>query len=156
MGGYCMENDEHEDKILDVMHIVDSPQRCPHCNQVMRGPITKYAKRKDDLYFDIEKKYEYCDFCKAKVEIVDFQVLFEKVSKKLPPEQARQFSIKTQKLFEMMPENTVDLFAAISEEGQQEIMMPVDNLVCMESLNCNYDEDDCHCSKCVFKTVAGE
>ena len=148
-----MSSDDSDDKILDAMHIVNSPQHCPHCNKVMQGPITKFVKRQDDLYFDIEKKYEYCEFCKARVEIVDFQVLYEKLSSKLPPEQARQFSIKTQKLFEIMPENTVELFSAISEEGQQDIMMPIDNLVCMESLNCNYDKDDCHCSKCMFKTL---
>ena len=133
------------------MHIVESSHRCPHCNEVMNGPITKYKKRETELYFDLEKKYEHCPYCGLDVEVVDFQVLMNRIASKIPPHQARSFSMKTERLFESIPRKTVRLLSAILSESQEKVVIPVDNLVCLESLYCKLSESDYHCSMCIHK-----
>ncbi len=104
---------------------MSSPQHCPHCNEMMQGPFTTYKKRETELYFDLERKYEHCAYCGIDVEIVDFQVLIEKLSSRLPPSQARTFSMKNSRLFEIMPEQIVSLLSSILDEVQQNTEMPV-------------------------------
>lgn len=147
---FIMDIKDENVKIFDFTHIVNSPQHCPHCNEMMKGPINKYKKRETELYFDLEKKYEYCELCGIDVDVVDFQVLIEKISSMLPPKQARSFSIKNNKLFEVMPEKTVNLFFTILDDTQSQFVMPLDNLLCMESMACDRNVN-CHCSMCIHK-----
>lgn len=149
-GASITDKKEEKDKILDITHVVSSPQHCPHCNEMMKGPFTKYKKRETELYFDLERKYEHCELCGIDVEVVDFQVLIEKISSMLPPEQARSFSMKNNRLFEILPEKSVSLLFTILDDAQREIVLPVDTLVCVESLSCNRNVD-CYCSKCIHK-----
>ena len=116
--------------------------------------ITSYSKkREEDLYFDLEKKYLHCDYCEADVEIVDFNVLIERLSEMLPPAYARSFSMKNKALFERMPEKLKNLFFLIQEEYDTKVTLPIDNFDCLESGFCSFIGEPCECIHCIKKCI---
>jgi hypothetical protein len=49
--------------------------------------------REDELFFDLVEKYYTCVNC-GEISVLDIQVLIETVSRRLPPADARRFSMK--------------------------------------------------------------
>lgn len=105
---------------MDVIDGSTLPLSCPRCGEepyivngfegdfkevkVLEGPFLRYRKRESELYFDLEKKYLNCIRCGHEMEVMDFQVIVEKISSKLPPKQARNFSMKNMRQFKSNPE----------------------------------------------------
>jgi hypothetical protein len=145
------QNSEEHAYIYKLNQVVKDPTTCPYCKEMMRGPYNQYRMRKTDLYFDLEKKYLHCDYCGKDVEVVDFNVISEKLSEMLPPAQARSFSMKNNALFERMHERLRNLFFLIQEEYDHKVTLPVDNLVCIESDSCTYNGENCECIHCIKK-----
>jgi hypothetical protein len=119
------------------------------CKEMMRGPYNKYKMRETDLYFDLDKKFLHCDYCGIDVDVVDFKVLIERLSKMLPPAQARTFSMRNNILFERMPERLRSLFFLIQEEYDRKLTLPVDNMICIESVYCSNKGETCECNHCI-------
>jgi hypothetical protein len=144
---------ENEIKIFNFSQNVKKPQKCPYCKELTKGPFSKYKKREYELYFDLEKKYLHCEYCGQDIEVVDFEVLIARLSSKFPPKQARTFSIKNNILFDLMPEKMGNLLSMIQDEYEEKVVLPFDNLVCIESTKCNYTESNCHCARCIHKII---
>jgi hypothetical protein len=116
---------------------------------MMRGPYNQYKMRDTELYFDLDKKFLHCDYCGIDVDVVDFNVLLGRLSRMLPPTHARTFSMKNNILFERMPEGLRYLFFLIQEEYTHKVTLPIDNMVCIESVFCSYDGDPSECIHCI-------
>jgi hypothetical protein len=142
---------ETEAKIINLNGVVKTSQKCPYCKEMMRGPFNKYKMRQKDLYFDLDKKFLHCDYCRIDVDVVDFNVLLERLSNMLPPADARNFSMKNNLLYERMPERLRHLFFSIQEEYDHNITLPVDNLSCIESGFCSDNGETYECIHCINK-----
>ncbi len=72
--------------------------------KILNGPYTRYHRRDDVLFFDLEKKYFTCVHCGHEISVLDIQVLIDTVSRKLPPTDARRFSMKMLRKYSLDPE----------------------------------------------------
>ncbi len=93
---------------------------CPHCHhsssyanrgdhqrkiKILNGPYTRYHRRDDVLFFDLEKKYYTCVHCGHETSVLDIQVLIDTISRNLPPADARRFSMKMMGKYALDPES---------------------------------------------------
>jgi hypothetical protein len=111
-------------KIPDLISMglieLDSPiDTCPKCNNssyhvhqeyhqrkisLLNGPYTRYQMREDALFFDLVEKYYTCVNC-GEISVLDIQILIETVSRKLPPADARRFSMKMMGKYRVDPKS---------------------------------------------------
>jgi hypothetical protein len=70
---------------------------------ILKGPYTRYRRRENDLFFDLAKKYYECIRCGEEISVLDIQVLIETVSRRLPPDDARRFSMKMMGKYRLDP-----------------------------------------------------
>jgi hypothetical protein len=101
--------------LIEMSYPIDTCPRCHHTPysvvrgealrkiQILKGPNTRYEKRDNDLFFDLTKKYYTCTHCGEEISVLDIQVLIEAVSTKLPPADARRFSMKTMGHYRLHP-----------------------------------------------------
>jgi hypothetical protein len=78
--------------------------------------------REDELFFDLVEKYYTCVNC-GEISVLDIQVLIETVSRKLPPADARRFSMKMMGKYRLDPKSireVVPLFVDDFELSKEE------------------------------------
>ncbi len=102
--------------LIELDYPVDTCPRCHHSSydvhrgdyrrkiNILNGPYTRYHRRDDDLFFDLEEKYYKCVHCGCEISVLDIQVLIETISRKLPPTDARRFFIKMMGKYSLDPE----------------------------------------------------
>lgn len=100
--------------LIESDYPIDTCPRCHHSSsyahrgdhqreiKILNGPYTRYHRRDDVLFFDLEKKYYTCVNC-GEIPVLDIQVLIEAVSRKLPPADARRFSMKMMEKYRFDP-----------------------------------------------------
>ena len=111
----------------------DKPILCPICSEgdqdeeqktgssnVLEGPFTRYKKREEELYFDLEAKYLTCTNCGGEIRVIDFQVLVEEISAKLPPEEARAFSTKIMNLYDGSRDYAIEVLSILTGDIHSE------------------------------------
>jgi len=101
-------------------YIVEAPEGAFRKINVLKGPYYRYERRESDLYFDLKKKYLLCTNCGQEISIVDFQVMTELISSKLPPEYARMFSMKNMRLYDLYPEKMKALLLIFMDDFMME------------------------------------
>ncbi|MHA2391250.1 MAG: hypothetical protein ACXAEX_04715 [Promethearchaeota archaeon] len=127
---------------MEILGSSKFPIKCVFCGQseyflkypdgrirrvdAISGPFYHYEQRKSDLYFDLDDKYFHCFNCGKDFHVLDFEVLVEGLSSKLPPEFARHFSMRTFKLFEKFPEIVKDLVLTVMDDFQQDLIVTND------------------------------
>ena len=72
---------------------------------ILKGPYTRYSKRDDELFFDLTEKYYECVSCGQEVSVLDIQTLIANLSARLPPEDARRFTMKMMAKYRMNSES---------------------------------------------------
>lgn len=126
----------------------DQPILCPVCSEkakteeetlpesgsFLKGPFTRYRKRENELYFDLEEKYLTCPECRNEIRVIDFQVLVDKVSAKLPPEKARAFSMKIMDLYDDSRDYAIEVLSILTEDFNSEPWKDGDFLEELEAL----------------------
>ena len=103
--------------LIELDYPVDT---CPRCHNsfydvnygelrrkisILKGPYTRYSKRDDELFFDLTEKYYECVSCGQEVSVLDIQTLIANLSARLPPEDARRFTMKMMAKYRMNPES---------------------------------------------------
>jgi hypothetical protein len=117
---------------LDVVDGKLLPNICPKCKEGsylvtmppgslrevhgLEGPYYRYRKRESEAFFDLEKKYLICINCLQEIEVMDYQVIVEHLSSKLPPEHARSFAMKSMHQYYLDPEKMKSVLLLIVDD----------------------------------------
>ncbi len=114
---------------MGVLSESDAPLECPLCGarpedegvtgRVLQGPFTRYAQRRDTLYFDLVGKYLKCVHCGGEVEVIDFQVQVDRIAATLPPADARAFSMKMMRLYYSNPPKAVAVLSILAGDFEE-------------------------------------
>jgi hypothetical protein len=103
--------------LIEIDNSIDTCPRCHHSTydvyrgdlrrqiKILNGPYTRYQRRDHDLFFDLKKKYYTCIHCCHEIFVLDIQVLIDTVSRKLPPADARRFSMKMMGKYRLDPKS---------------------------------------------------
>jgi hypothetical protein len=98
---------------LDLITNKDLPDYCEICGSksypfhpIMKGPFLQYERRKNELYFDLKRKYYRCRRCDYEFDVEDFQVIVEKLARNLPPKKARKFTMSFMRNYQENSEKT--------------------------------------------------
>ncbi len=83
---------------------------------ILKGPYTRYSKRDDELFFDLTEKYYECVSCGQEVSVLDIQTLIANLSARLPPEDARRFTMKMMAKYRMNPESIKDAMPILLDD----------------------------------------
>ena len=141
-------NSEQELFYIGVMNESNLPESCPQCqengydadqghlqsNMSLRGPFTRYRRRDNEIYFDLEEKYLACSICGTKIKVVDFQVLVDKIAETLPPEKARAFSMKMMGLYDNSRDYAIEVLSILTGDFKFESDHGEDYLKQLEEL----------------------
>lgn len=83
-------------------------------NKSLRGPFTQYKQRENETYFDLEEKYLECPTCGEKINVIDFQVLVDRIASTLSPEKARAFSMRIMDLYDDSKDYAIEVLSILT------------------------------------------
>jgi hypothetical protein len=111
------------------------PESCPICKGndlfpesqgnpsvkiALSGPYTRYQQRDDELFFDLKEKYLKCPNCGNEITVIDFQVMVDRISATLPPEEARAFSMKMMSLYRNSRDHAIEVLSILTGDFSDE------------------------------------
>lgn len=125
------------------------PESCPLCkvngqlsenhrqsnaDMTLKGPFTRYQQRESELFFDLKEKYLKCINCGSEITVIDFQVMVDKISATLSPEEARAFSMKMMALYRDSHDYAIEVLSILTGDFSAESGLGDDFLKELEEL----------------------